>query len=597
MLSVKLNGEALEVCFETFVGGNEYKYTMEFLRSLEGSIYSEESRKWYVPKKHVDAIDQRFPDKIAWHNAIEDIKGIRQVVLPDFTVTDEGLEDMKLNPYPFQTVGISFLHDIKQGLLADEMGLGKTPQAIGAIHRLWKKGLVKKALIVCPSSLKYQWVEEIQKFTDHKGIVIDGTPTARQDQYEEWQRTNEYLFAIINYELVRNDIDTLVKLKYDAVAADEVHRIKNWASKTSQAMKELEAPYKFGLTGTPMQNKPDELFNIFDWLNPLILGNWWAFRNRYVVLGEKFNKKNVVLGYKRLGELRRRVAPYMLRRMKVDVAKDLPEMTFHTYHVSMTPEQQRLQDTITEDFLNLLKEINEWQALNVADTDDEIEHPKQGQAMGYFNLLVAVADAPELFRMSESPMVQKYAELLNKTSKNPKIDELVEICKEQIEQGNNKVVIFTQFERMQRLIVERLKEIGGVQILNGKMKPLQRQESIDKFKYNQDINFFVTTDAGNYGINLQFANVLVNVDIPWNPAIYDQRAGRIHRIGSQHEHVNIIDLITRDSIDERIQEVLYKKRALAGQIVEKNEEEKKAMNALTAGVMKKLLNLGKKKKK
>lgn len=586
----------LEVKLEVFVGGNEFKNTMDFLNGLPGSQYHEEKRTHYIPKEHVDSLDRFFPDKIAWHNSIEDIKGIKDVSVPIFEVSSEGLEDMKLTPFPFQVVGISFLLHVKQGLLADEMGLGKTPQAIGAIHLLQKEGKVKKALIICPSSLKYQWVEEISKFTDHKGIVIDGLPKKRKEQYEAWQKDDEYLFAVMNYELVRNDIDILLELNYEVIAADEVHRVKNWASKTSKAMKQLDAPYKFGLTGTPMQNSPEELWNIMDWLNPTVLGNFWSFNNYHIVRGDKFNQRNVIIGYKRLGQLRRRVSDYMLRRMKVDVTPELPRMMFHTYHVEMTPEQKRLQDILQEDFLEALKELNETQTVNPHQEDEEGDDPRQGKIMGYFNLLSSVANSTELFHMSESPMVQKYSEHATKGQKGPKINEAVQICKDLLEQGTNKVVIFTRFERMQRLVVEELEKIGGVEILNGKMKPFERQSAVDRFKFDPHVNFFVTTDAGNYGINLQFANKLINLDLPWNPAIYDQRAGRVHRIGSDFDRVDIIDIITKDSLDERIQEVLYKKKELANQVVEKNDEERVLMNNMTAGLLKKLIP-GKKKKK
>jgi SNF2 family DNA or RNA helicase len=597
LLSIKLSNNVLEVKIETMLNGNTFKNLMDVFGGLQGAFYYKEKYMWIIPKEHIDVIvDFMGEDNIAWHSSYEDIKGIRETVVPKFEVSDEGLDDMLLNPYPFQGVGISFLHDIKQGLLADEMGLGKTPQAIGAIHRLWKQGKVKRALIVCPSSLKYQWKQEIGKFTEHKGIVIDGTPTERKEQFFEFRYGEEYLFAIINYELVRNDLDMIKEIKLDAIAADEVHRIKNWASKTSKAMKELDAPYKFGLTGTPMQNKPDELWNVMDWLNPKILGNYWAFRNRYVVVGEKFGQKNVVIGYKRLGELRKRVAPYMLRRMKVDVAPELPEMVFNPYRVEMTPEQRRIQDAVQEDFAELLKEIQQFnQQNNVDGNGNPVEHPKQGMMMGFFNLMMAVSNAPQLLAMSDAAMPQQYAKLLTKTPKSPKLDELVKIAEDQLEAGNKKIVIFTQFARMQVLALERLEKLGGCEQINGSMKPFERQAALDNFKYNNDINFLVCTDAANYGLNMQFANVLINLDIPWNPAVYDQRAGRVHRIGSEHSVVNIIDIITIGGVDEKIEEALYKKRELANQIVEKTGEEREAMNRLTAGFLSKLMKKKKKK--
>lgn len=601
MLSVKLSGNVLHVKLESHLGGNEYKNLMNLFHNLPGSFYWEDKYTWIVPKGGIDdLINLMGEDKIAWHNSIEEIKGIHESIIPNFEVSDEGLADLKLPPYPFQAVGISFLHDVKQGILADEMGLGKSPQAIGTVHRLWKEGKARKALVVCPTSLKYQWQGEIEKFTDHKGIVIDGTPKQRREQLQTFASSDEYLFAIINYELVRNDLSLLKSIYLDVIIADECHRIKNWKAKTSQAMKELDAEYKWGLTGTPMQNRPDELWNIMDWLNPMVLGNYWAFRNRYVVTGEKFGKKNVEIGYKRLGELRKRVASKMLRRMKKDVAPELPEMIFNKYRVEMTPEQQRLQDAIQEDFMKLLKEIREF-AQKVQGQYDEHgqwvqpEHPQQGQMLGYFNLLLAVSDAPELLQMSDSGMAARYLDLVGANPKSPKLDELEKICEENLESGNKKIVVFTQFARMQKLAIRKLLPMGGVEVINGSMKPFERQAALDNFKYNETINFLVCTDAANYGLNMQFANVLINLDIPWNPATYDQRAGRVHRIGGEHESVFIIDIITLGGIDEKVEEALYRKRELANQIVEKNDEERTMMNNLSVNLMSKIMKVKKKK--
>lgn len=599
MISIRLKSNYLHIKFETYMGERLYKALMDFFGNIPNAQYWQEKYTWVLPKEHVDGLVNLVgEDNIAWFNSYEEIKGIKSNVVPKFEVSTDTLDELKLTPYPFQAVGISFLHDIGCGLLADEMGLGKTPQAIGATHRLWKEGKAKKALIVCPTSLKYQWAEEIQKFTEHKGLVIDGTPKQRKEQLETFENTDEYLFAIINYELVRNDIEALKKIKFDVIAADEVHRIKNWKAKTSEAMKQLVAPHKFGLTGTPMQNKPDELFNLFDWLNPKILGNYWAFRNRYIVVGEKFNKKNVEIGYKRLGELRNRVAPYMLRRMKADVGLELPPMTRHPYRVEMTPEQIKLQDAIQKDFMELLREMQNESPEGYYDANGQWvqpEHPKQGQMLGYFNLLLAVSDSPQLLLMSDSGMAQGYAKMMDGTPKSPKLDELCRIAEEQIEMGNEKIVVFTQFARMQRLAIERLSEIGECQLINGSMKPFERQAALMDFKDNSKVNFLVCTDAANYGLNMQFANVLINLDIPWNPATYDQRAGRVHRIGSEHKSVSIIDILTIGGIDERVEEALYEKRQLAEQIVEKNEKERAAIQSLSLGIMKKLMNVKKKK--
>lgn len=601
MLSLTLNGDNLEIKFETHLGDKQFKGIVSIFSRLDGAFYHNEEYKWIIPKKHIDIIVEHFEDMIAWNTSIEQIKGESDAIIPEFEVSLDGLEDLKLKPYPFQTVGISFLTQIKKGLIADEMGLGKSLQSIGAVHKLNKDGEINKALVICPTSLKYQWANEIEKFTDHSSIVIDGTPKKRKEALAK-SMESDILFTIINYELVRNDLEIIKSMNFDAIICDEVHRIKNWESQTSIAIKSIDAPYKFGLTGTPMQNKPDELYNVYDWLNPLILGNFWAFRNRYVVTTTKFGKQNVVIGYKRQGELRKRISPYMLRRMKADVAPELPEMIFNTYRVNMTKEQEKLYDAFKEDSDELMKEITEFrlskmrqQSTNQSDENQEDaegflkedEHPKESQVLGYINLMISTSDHPELLRLSDSGMSKKYLDLLDKESKSPKLDELDSILKEQLQSGNKKIVIFTQFARMQKLIVERISKLGGVEVLNGSMKPFERQAAVDRFKYDDKINFFVSTDAGNYGINLQFSNVLIHFDLPWNPATKDQRDGRVHRIGSSHSEVNIIHLVTIGSIDESIEKTLISKKNLASQLVEKSQKERSMMNNLMKSLMKK----------
>ncbi|UNY39822.1 helicase [Bacillus phage vB_BauM_KLEB27-3] len=598
MLSLTLNGDNLEIKFETQVGDKQFKGIVSVFSKLHGAFYHNEEYKWVIPKKHIDIIVEHFEDMIAWNTSIEQIKGESDAIIPEFEVSLDGLEDLKLKPYPFQTVGISFLTQIKKGLIADEMGLGKSLQSIGAVHKLNKTGEINKALVICPTSLKYQWSNEIEKFTDHSSIVIDGTPKKRKEALANAMES-DILFTIINYELVRNDLEIIKSMNFDAIICDEVHRIKNWQSQTSIAIKSIDAPYKFGLTGTPMQNKPDELYNVYDWLNPLILGNFWAFRNRYVVTTTKFGKQNVVIGYKRQGELRKRISPYMLRRMKADVAPELPEMIFNTYRVNMTKEQEKLYMAFKEDSDELMKEITEFRLSNLKPAEDEIidtdeqgftkepEHPKESQVLGYINLMISASDHPELLRLSDSGMSKKYLDLLDKESKSPKLDELDSILKEQLQSGNKKIVIFTQFARMQKLIVERISKLGGVEILNGSMKPFERQAAVDRFKYDDKINFFVSTDAGNYGINLQFSNVLIHFDLPWNPATKDQRDGRVHRIGSSHSEVHIIHLVTSGSIDESIEKTLINKKNLANQLVEKSQKERSMMNQLMKSLIKK----------
>lgn len=463
-----------------------------------------------------------------------------------------------------------------------------TMQAIAATHRLYKEGKVIRALIICPSSLKYQWGQEVEKFTDHEYVIIDGDPDKRVEIYEEISRTPP-LFTIINYELVLKDVNILEQLRFDVVVLDEAHRIKNWKSKTSDAIKQLSSiERRWLLTGTPMQNRPEELFNLFSFLNPDILGNWWAFRNRYIIYGRKYGKNGVPLGTKNLGELNKRISKFMLRRLKVEVAPELPDIVIVNKFIDMLPEQKALHETIREELLELAKQVNAQKK------DFEDEHPKDGQVMGMLTLLQEVCDTPELLSLSNAPLARKHAIPLKKS---PKLDELEAMVSELLDSDpNTKIAIFSKFERMQPLIVEKLKKFGDYVIINGSIQAKNRQVLIDKFRQQPDVRFFICTDAGNYGINLPEAKVLVNVDLPWNPAVWDQRNGRIHRLDSKHDKVHIYNLVSVGGIDERMLQVLYDKKELAQQIIEKDEEQKQIAYKMTTNLVKKLLTKGRKRK-
>jgi len=439
-------------------------------------------------------------------------------------------------------------------------------------------------LVICPASLKYQWEDEIGKFTNYSVTVIDGDLGDRVKIYKE----NDSIFTVINYELVRQDmdLDRLRALDADVIILDEAHKIKNKDAITTKQIMQLDAKYKWLLTGTPMQNRPDELYSLFSFMNPEILGSWTSFRNRYIVMGTKFGRRGIILGYKNLNELRGRISLYILRRLVDEVAPELPSVLINNFTIPMTKEQAALHEDIRLVIRDIMEEMKSW--------DKDEPHPKEGQLLGMFTMLTEVSDSPQLLSMSTSRMASKFA---IKSTKSPKLDELYELMQLKLEDNPDlKAVIFTQFERMQRLIVERLSKLGGCRVLNGKMKPYERQAAIDRFRFDKDVKFFVSTDAGNAGINLQIASVLVNYDLPWNPATLKQRIGRIRRIGSEFKTVNVVNLISQDSIDERILQVLYSKTELSDQIVEKTDQEKAIISSLTGNIIDKLTKQKRKRK-
>lgn len=452
---------------------------------------------------------------------------------------------------------------------------------MGAAHALWKQGNIKKILVICPSSLKYQWSSEINKFLGHKNIVIDGSTKKKKEQAFYQFINGDYLFGIINYELVRTMSELMSGYHYDIIIADEAHRLKNRESQTYKAVSSLKSTYRFAATGTPLQNDAEELYALVDWVRPGLFGDIKNFRKKHIVYGRKFNRY-VPIGPKRLGELRRTYSPYMLRRMKKDVADNLPPMIYHRRDVDMNKEQAKLYERIQEDFLKLMDELKNNQVEGRFDDEGnwvQEKNTKEDQVLGYLYLMIATSDHPELLKAGTG-MSKRYVDLIPDNIKSPKLEALIEECEERLKAGTEKIVIFTQFARMQEIIVRSLTKLGKVAILNGSMSSAARQEAIETFRTNPEYKFFVLTDAGNYGINLQFANVLINYDSPWNPAIIEQRNGRVHRIGSTFNIVDIISFVTMGTIDEKIQATLEEKRELGDVLVERNKLERNLMNSL-----------------
>lgn len=578
-LKLTHNGDVLEIKTIAQLSAPQFSFVRNFLNSLEGSEYDADNYRWFVPKHHLDDVLDKLEDMTVFDEPVEDIKGIIEDLTPDFPVTNEFLDELKLQPFPYQFLGISFLVNQERAIVGDVMGLGKSLQAIGATHILHRREKVSRVLVICPASLKYQWHEEIGKFTDHGAVVIDGTTAKRGKQYDAFLQSED-LYCIINYELVRNDLEKLKTMPFDVIVCDEAHRIKNRTSKTFKALIQLNSPYKFALTGTPMQNRPEEIHALMSWIDKDALGGITKFRERHVVTGTKFGRRFVPLGAKRLGEIRRKISPYMIRRTKEEVAPDLPPLIESQYYVDMSKEQREMTSSVTELIDQLSQEVEDFFRKN----PDAKEHKSQDQVMGYLGMLIAISDHPRLLSLSKSANAQRIGRPGAKATTSPKLEALIELSEQAIANGDDKIVVFTQYATMKTLIDQRLRLYFGEssvgQGIEGKMKPIDRQRSLNEFRFSDDIKFFVCTDAANYGLNMGFASLLFNYDLPWNPSVRAQRNGRIHRIDGKLERYNVVDLITNDSIDEVIWGIIQKKEKLGEKIIGKNKKEQESMRRL-----------------
>ena len=448
---------------------------------------------------------------------------------------------LKTDLFPYQREGVYFAVQAGRSLIADEMGLGKTIQAIAVAEMLRKELNISRVLIVCPTSLKYQWKSEIEKFTDRTAHVVEGGPLARPAQYHD----SEHFCKIISYHTVGNDLEVINDSEPDLVILDEAQRIKNWQTKTSQSIKKVQSDYALVLTGTPLENKLEELYSIIQFINPFLLGSLFNFLQRYQITDDK----GKVVGYQHLNEVSNILRDVMLRRTKKKVMKQLPTRQDKNLFVPMTEQQRTLHDDYADMVARL---VNKWKRLGFLPEKD-----RQRLMIG-LNMMRMACNSTYVIDQ--------------KTRHDTKIDELFSILDTIVDAEGEKVVVFSQWERMTRLVAQGLEERGvGFQYLHGGIPSAKRKDLFTHFNENPDCRVFLSTDAGGVGLNLQAASWMVNLDIPWNPAVLEQRIARIYRMG-QRKRVSIINLVSTGTIEHRMLDVLRFKSGLAEGVLDQGED-------------------------
>jgi superfamily II DNA or RNA helicase len=437
---------------------------------------------------------------------------------------------LKIVPYRYQEEGVRFGLFKRATLIGDEMGLGKTMQAI-ALAVLKKEVFgFSRVLVVTLSSLKEQWRREIERFTHEKAVVIAGPARQRRQQY----RQEDSLFKITNYEAVLRDVTVISRFKPDLIILDEAQRIKNFETKTAEAVKSLPRLHSLVLTGTPLENKLEDVYSIVQFLDPELLSPLWRFAADHFLLSRK--KKGQILGYRNLDVLHQKLKPLVIRRRKEDVLDQLPDQIQNDYFLDLHEKQAEIHAGFSSSLLPLLNK----KFLTPMD-------------MRRIQML--------LLKMRQ---VCDSTHLIDRESNiSPKLDELGSILDELVVQNGRKVVIFSEWTTMTFLIGKHLSQAGIPFVeLSGKVPVAKRQCLIDEFTNNAQCKVFLSTDAGGTGLNLQAADCVINFELPWNPAKLNQRVGRVNRIGQQSSCINVINLISKRSIEERILAGIKLKSAL-----------------------------------
>ena len=486
-----------------------------------------------------------YDDALAFVAEIRDAEERRRVLAeayPNGPKSRKLAKLLKTELYPFQAEGALFAACAGRVLIGDEMGLGKTIQAIAAAELLARHFGAERVLVVCPTSLKHQWQREIARFAGRAAQVIHGLRAARQQQYRQ-----EAFCKIANYESLARDLDLIAAWSPDLVIVDEAQRIKNWNTIAARALKRIASPYAIVLTGTPLENRLEELISIVQFVDRHRLGPTWRLLHEH----QHRDEAGRVIGYRHLDRIGATLAPIMLRRRKAEVLDQLPERIDNTLFVPMTEQQITHHD----DNGNTVRRIvQRWRKTGYLSEADQRR----------------LTCALQNMRMSCNSTYL----LDHETDHGVKADELATLLAELFEQPGAKAVVFSQWVRTHELIIRRLEARGwGHVLFHGGVPGEKRGALVERFVEDPACRVFLSTDAGGVGLNLQHAAAtIVNMDLPWNPAVLEQRIGRIHRMG-QTKSVQVVNFVAQGTIEEGMLSVLAFKKSLFAGVLDGGENE------------------------
>ena len=445
-------------------------------------------------------------------------------------------ENIHASLRPYQQEGFRWLCTLAAyglgGILADDMGLGKTLQMLAFV-------LLKqvKTLIVCPASLVYNWESEAARFTPSlKAVVIAGNAAVRQEQF---RLAKEADLVITSYDMLKREVEAYQGLDFECMVLDEAQYIKNAGTLAAKSVKEIPSGLRFALTGTPIENRLSDLWSIFDFIMPGYLYTYQRFKNdfeRPAVSGED---------QKTLERLKHMVSPFILRRKKEDVLKDLPDKLEKTIYVKMDEQQEKLYRATASKLV-----------MELARSSDADFGRDQIRILAELTRLRQICCAPDL-------CLEGYK------GRSGKMDTCLELMDNAIA-GGHRLLVFSQFTSMLEKLIDAYKEKGDYLYLSGKTTKEARREMVARFQQGDVPVFFISLKAGGTGLNLTAADMVIHYDPWWNVAAQNQATDRTHRIG-QKNVVTVLKLVMKNTIEERILELQEKKELLARNVIEGQE--------------------------
>ncbi len=438
---------------------------------------------------------------------------------------------LKLSLLPYQREGAWFAARSGRALIADEMGLGKTAQAIATL-KIWQRWAdVQRALIVCPTSLKHQWAQELRRFAGIEALVIEGSPQERARLYAA-----PVACKIVSYESLTRDEAVAATWAPQVLVVDEAQRVKNWDTLAARCLKRFDTRFALVLTGTPLENRLEELLSVVQLVDRHRLGPTWRFLDEHQLRDESGR----VVGYRQLDRISATLAPIMIRRRKSDVLLQLPERRDANVFLPLTKRQAEWHAEFADQVARI---VQRWRRMGfLSDADQKRMH----------------AALSSMRRVCNSTYL-----LDAETDEGLKVPELLEWLDERLADDESKVVVFSAWLGSHELIRRGLEERGiGYVFFHGSIDARKLAKLVQRFHDEPDCRVFLATDAGSVGLNLQNAAALiVNLDLPWNPAVLEQRIARVFRMG-QTRRVEVVNFIAEDSIEHRILGLIGFKQAL-----------------------------------
>ena len=499
-------------------------------------------------------------------SALHSLDGVDIEAPPDWLQrAQKQNRDAKIEPEPlgetleqtlrsYQKEGVYWLRYLERsgfcGILADEMGLGKTLQALTwlQLKRLHEKAGGKPALIVCPTSLVENWAEEAEKFTPGLRVLkLHGT-----ERHDHWEKVKESDLIVTSYALLRRDIEKYIEYEFCVAVLDEAQHIKNRTTQNALAAKKIRAAQKLVLTGTPIENSVADLWSIMDFLMPGYLSNHKAFREHYELPISRGGPDGELAQLK----LRRKLHPFLLRRLKRDVAKDLPEKIQRVAHASLSKDQYMVYKELLESSKRKIQDLVEAQGFNRS-------------RMQIFKTLLRLRQTCCHLDLLKLPGLQS-------DYPSAKMELFFELVDEALD-ARHRILVFSQFTSMLAILRRELeaRELKYC-YLDGSTK--ERQSIVRQFNTDRSIPLFlISLKAGGSGLNLTGADMVIHYDPWWNPAVEDQATDRAHRIG-QKNTVYSVKLITKDTVEEKVLQMQQRKQSVISATLEKDGEFMQALN-------------------